>query len=146
MQIVALSTSSGYLRWPSPSARFVFPCITTSGTNLPLAVGHLPLAHVTAATNSFGMAAMALSLFVDHFTLRRAALRNHPQSPMSNLVFLLQSILFSMSSVSSNHSETPNRSLEPTALWRCASISHLITVFSTGAQPRSQSSGSARSR
>jgi hypothetical protein len=34
-----------------------------------------------------------------------------------------------------------NRSLQPTALWRCASMSTLIRVFSTVAQPRSQSGG-----
>jgi len=39
-----------------------------------------------------------------------------------------------------------NQSLEPTALWRCASMSILISVFSTGAQPRSRSGGSAPSR
>jgi hypothetical protein len=33
----------------------------------------------------------------------------------------------------------------PTALWRCASMSILISVSSTGAQPRSQSGGSAPS-
>src|SRR5882724_6086514 len=35
----------------------------------------------------------------------------------------------------------PNQSLQPTALWRCASMSILISVFSTVAQPRSQSGG-----
>ena len=34
-----------------------------------------------------------------------------------------------------------NQSLEPTALWRCASMSILISVFSTAAQRRSQSGG-----
>ena len=37
--------------------------------------------------------------------------------------------------------KTPNQSLQPTALWRCASMSILITVFSTVAKPRSQSGG-----
>jgi hypothetical protein len=34
-----------------------------------------------------------------------------------------------------------NQSLQPTALWRCASMSILISLFSVGAQPRSQSGG-----
>ncbi len=34
-----------------------------------------------------------------------------------------------------------NQTLQPTALWRCASISILISVSSTGAQPRSPSGG-----
>src|ERR1700730_16699641 len=34
-----------------------------------------------------------------------------------------------------------NQSLQPTALWRCASMSILISVFSIAAQPRSQSGG-----
>ena len=34
-----------------------------------------------------------------------------------------------------------NKTLQPTALGRCASVSILITVFSTAAQPRSQSGG-----
>ena len=34
-----------------------------------------------------------------------------------------------------------NKSLQPTALWRCASMSILINVFSVGAAPRSQSGG-----
>jgi hypothetical protein len=37
--------------------------------------------------------------------------------------------------------EASNKALQPTALWRCASISVLISVFSTVAQPRSQSGG-----
>jgi len=36
---------------------------------------------------------------------------------------------------------TSNQSLQPTALWRCASMSILISVFSTVAQPRSRSGG-----
>ena len=39
-----------------------------------------------------------------------------------------------------------NQSLEPTALWRCVSASILISLFSTVAQPRSRSGGSALSR
>src|SRR5207244_8890040 len=35
----------------------------------------------------------------------------------------------------------PNQSLQPTALWRCASMSILISVSSTVAQPRCQSGG-----
>ena len=31
----------------------------------------------------------------------------------------------------------PNQSLQPTALWRCASMSILISIFSTVVQPRS---------
>ena len=42
--------------------------------------------------------------------------------------------------------KTSNQSLQPTALWRCASMSILISMFSVGAQPRSQSGGSAPSR
>ena len=34
-----------------------------------------------------------------------------------------------------------NQSLQPTGLWRCASMSILSSVFLTGAQPRSQSGG-----
>src|SRR6266498_4161279 len=34
-----------------------------------------------------------------------------------------------------------NQSLQPTALWRCAWMSILISAFSTVAQPRSQSGG-----
>ena len=34
-----------------------------------------------------------------------------------------------------------SQSLQPTALWRCASMSMLISVFSIVAQPRSQSGG-----
>jgi hypothetical protein len=34
-----------------------------------------------------------------------------------------------------------NQSLQPTALWRCVSMSSLISIFSVGAQPRSQSGG-----
>ena len=40
-----------------------------------------------------------------------------------------------------NESNSSNQSLQPTALWRCASMSILISVFSVGAQPRSQSGG-----
>ena len=39
-----------------------------------------------------------------------------------------------------------NQTLEPTALWRCASMPILISVASAGAEPRSQSGGSALSR
>jgi hypothetical protein len=42
--------------------------------------------------------------------------------------------------------EASNKALEPTALWRCASMSILTTEFSTGARLRSQSGGSAPSR
>jgi hypothetical protein len=35
----------------------------------------------------------------------------------------------------------PNQSLQPTALWRCASMSILISVFPVGATLRSQSGG-----
>jgi hypothetical protein len=34
-----------------------------------------------------------------------------------------------------------NQALQPTALWRCASVSTLISVFSTVAQPPSRSGG-----
>lgn len=34
-----------------------------------------------------------------------------------------------------------NQALQPTALWRCASMSILISLFLVGAQPRSQSGG-----
>ena len=34
-----------------------------------------------------------------------------------------------------------NKALQPTALWRCASMSNLISVSPTVAQPRSQSGG-----
>ena len=37
--------------------------------------------------------------------------------------------------------KTSNQSLQPTALWRCASKSILISVFSVVAQPRSRSGG-----
>ena len=37
--------------------------------------------------------------------------------------------------------QRPNQVLQPAALWRCASMSFLITVASTVAQPRSQSGG-----
>jgi hypothetical protein len=40
-----------------------------------------------------------------------------------------------------NNAMTPNQSLQPTALWRCASMSILIRLFSVEAQPRSQSGG-----
>ncbi len=40
-----------------------------------------------------------------------------------------------------NPPKASNQSLQPTALWRCASMSILITVSSTVAQPRSQSGG-----
>src|SRR5438270_13957307 len=43
-------------------------------------------------------------------------------------------------SVSNSH-QPSNQSLQPTVLWRCASMSMLISVFSTVAQPRSQSGG-----
>ena len=36
---------------------------------------------------------------------------------------------------------TSNQSLQPTALWRCVSMSILISVFSVGVRPRSQSGG-----
>jgi hypothetical protein len=36
---------------------------------------------------------------------------------------------------------TSNQSLRPTALWGCASMSILISVFLAGAMPRSQSGG-----
>jgi len=48
--------------------------------------------------------------------------------------------------VSEHGRHSPNQSLEPTALWRCASKPILISAVSTGAQPRSQSGGSAPSR
>jgi hypothetical protein len=37
--------------------------------------------------------------------------------------------------------DTSNQSLQPTALWRCVSMSNLINVFSIVAQPRFQSGG-----
>jgi len=39
-----------------------------------------------------------------------------------------------------------NQSLQPTALWRCASMPILISLFSVGATPRPQSGGWAPSR
>ncbi len=41
----------------------------------------------------------------------------------------------------SNRFAPSNKSLQPTALWRCASISILISVRLTVAEPRSQSGG-----
>jgi hypothetical protein len=37
--------------------------------------------------------------------------------------------------------EPSNQAVQPTALWRCASMSILASVFSVVAQPRSQSGG-----
>src|SRR5437870_13172379 len=107
MHRTVFGTLSGYWRWLSRSARLAFRCMDTSGTNLRWGAGHSPLAHVTAATCSLGTVAVASSRFADHFTLASAVLRNHPQLPMSSLVFLLRLILFSMSSVSSSHTKTP---------------------------------------
>ena len=141
MQKAAFVRSSGCLRWLSRSARFACPCTITSGTNSRWEVGPSPPARGIAAICSPGTAAMASCLFKAHFTLDKAAPPIHRPLRTSSLVSLLRSILFSMSSVSSSRIETPNQSLQPTALWRCASVSILISVFSVGAQPRSQSSG-----
>jgi hypothetical protein len=43
--------------------------------------------------------------------------------------------------ICSSSMNASNQSLQPTALWRCASMSILISVSSTVAQPRSQSGG-----
>ena len=43
--------------------------------------------------------------------------------------------------VRSRSSKSSNKSLQPTALWRCESMSILISIFSVGATPRSQSGG-----
>ena len=43
--------------------------------------------------------------------------------------------------VSRMQRRSSNQSLQPTALWRCASMSILISLFSVGATPRSQSGG-----
>ena len=40
-----------------------------------------------------------------------------------------------------NNAMTPNQALQPTALWRRASMSILISLFLTFAQPRSRSGG-----
>jgi len=45
MQIGAFSTSSGYLRWQSRSARFAFPYITMKWYELAMGSWKLPLAH-----------------------------------------------------------------------------------------------------
>jgi hypothetical protein len=37
--------------------------------------------------------------------------------------------------------KSSNQPLQPTALWRCAPMSLLVSVFSVGAIPRSQSGG-----
>ena len=37
--------------------------------------------------------------------------------------------------------KSSNQALQPTALWRCASMSILTNIFSVGAKPRSQSGG-----
>ena len=115
MQKAAFGTSSEYSRWPSRSAHFAFPYITTNGTNSPWAAGHLPLAYDIAATCSPGTAAMESFPFRGHFTLAKAALPDHPQSLMSGLVSLLRLIPYSMSSVSSSHTKAPNQSLQLTA-------------------------------
>ena len=41
----------------------------------------------------------------------------------------------------SNRFAPSNKSLQPTALWRCASMPILTSVFLTGAQPRFRSGG-----
>src|SRR6266550_7301663 len=123
-QTGAFSTSSGYLRWQSRSARFAFPYITMSGTSSRWAAGNLPLAHDIAATNLCGTGTAALSQFADHFTLLKAVLPRHPQLLMRSLVFLLRLSRFSMSSVSSSHTQTPNQSLQPTASRRTTSFLH----------------------
>jgi len=146
MQTAAFGTSSGCSLWRSRSARFASPCTITSGTTWPWGAGLSPRARGIAAICSPGTVAMASCPFRAHFTLVKAALRDHHQSRMSGLVFLLRLIRFIMSNVSSSHTQTPNQSLEPTALWRCASMPIFISVASTGAQLRFQSGGSAPSR
>ena len=94
MQTAAFGTASGYLRWPSRSARLAFPRITTSGTSSRWAAGHSPRAHDIAATYLAGTVAMALFRFVGHFMLAKAVLLDQPQSRMSGLVFLLRLIPF----------------------------------------------------
>jgi hypothetical protein len=48
---------------------------------------------------------------------------------------------FSLIAADCDRPKSSNKSLQPTALWRCASMSILITLSSTIAQPRSQSGG-----
>src|SRR5258707_93447 len=108
MQIGALNTSNACLGWPSRSVRFAFPYITMSGTSSRWAAGNLPLAHDIGATNLFGTGTRASCRFADHFTQLKAVLPRHPQSLMRSLVFLLRLNRFTMSSVSSSHTQTPN--------------------------------------
>ena len=126
MQTGVFSTSSGYLRWRSRSERFALPYITTSGTSSQWAAGNLQLAHDIAATSSCRTGARASSRFAGHFTPAKAVLPVHRPSRTSSLVSLLRSILFSMSSVSSSHTETPNQSMKPTAPLR-----YNFSVFAT---------------
>ncbi len=115
MKTAGFAMFSAYSRWPSRFADAACLCINTSGMSSRWAVGHLPLADGIAAISSAGMAAMESYPFKDHFTLVKAAIRDHHQSRMSGLVFLLPLILLSMSRISSSHTQTPNQSLEPTA-------------------------------
>jgi len=50
-------------------------------------------------------------------------------------------VLFSVLHAARVHAFASNQPLQPTALWRCASMSILISVSSVGATPRCQSGG-----
>src|SRR5205823_2227253 len=63
----------------------------------------------------------------------------HPNKSSMNLC--RRYVTYLMLVIACEFERGPNQSLQPTALWRCASMSTLITVFSTVAQPRCPSGG-----
>ena len=116
MQTGVFSTSSGYLRWRSPSERFTLPYITMSGTSSQWAAGNLQLAHDIVATSSCGTGARASSRFTDHFTLAKVVLLHHPQSLTRSLVFRLRLEPFQyVERFFQSRPKRSNQSLEPTA-------------------------------
>jgi hypothetical protein len=112
-----------------------------------LAMGSWSLTAGTRHRNylSPGTVAMALCPFRAHFTLVKAALRDHHQSRMSGLVFLLRLIPFIMSSLSFTHTQTPNQSLERTADRR-ENFRLSSSIFNSAAQLALVSGRSAYSR
>jgi hypothetical protein len=125
-----------------------------------LAPNHSAIPHLSKFDIYVSLAVLALPLYFVFLHRRRyekIAMRYESETPRQRLIrglVLLVSlvllfafgVLFAVLHAARLYRSASNQSLEPTALWRCASARILIPPLTTEAQPRSQSGGSAPSR
>jgi hypothetical protein len=125
-----------------------------------LAPNHYVIPHLSKGEIYLSLGLLAVPLYFAFIHRRRyqqIAKRYESETPRQRLVrgavvlvglalLWALGVSFAVLHAARLHRSASNQSLEPTALWRCASMSILIRVVSTGAQPRRRSGGSAPSR